>query len=131
MCQGQVFIEKYPDPVSTQGVWKVLKSIEIPSQTVPVKYFSSLFFSSSTKSILQLFFTTRLTCNIFKGQNNLQSLFKAASNSSCMGTNDSRDDQDSARAWICIAITQDRHLEFAVRAGRLVALCEPSRGILL
>lgn len=44
MCQGQVFIEKYPDPVSTQGVWKVLKSIEIPSQTVPVKYFSSLFF---------------------------------------------------------------------------------------
>lgn len=113
MCQGQVFIEKYPDIVSTQGVWKVLKSVEIPSQRVPVKYFSLLFFSSSTKSILQLFFRTRLTCNIFQGQNNLHSLFKVASNPSCMGTNDSRDDQDSARARICTAITQDRHLEFA------------------
>lgn len=31
-----------------------------------------------------------------------------------MGTKESRDDQDSARAWIGTAITQDKHFEIAL-----------------
>lgn len=41
-----------------------------------------------------------------------------SSNPSCLGMNKGRDDQDSAHAWICRAIIQDKCLEMKFGAGR-------------